>query len=494
MPEGFDPYYKWLGIPPQDQPPHHYRLLAIPLFEADPDVIECAADQRMGHVRTFQTGRYAAYSQQILNELAAARICLLSREKKLAYDTQLKAQLAPSPPLPPPTQPTPATILPSPPPPIKSTPHLAPTPPQSETASSPPESPPGQPSSFFPPLDPTLPDPAPPSVMATRTAASRSRNASLITTAVGVTLLVFAGLAFWILYSDQMQHDAVSTPVSAGPSSRSPLEPDAPLPGAGNENEPADRQSEKTSTAIASRNANTRPPSDATNREESPTAEPAEPEIDPPPPSTDLAREAARRTRPRNRSLADLLKQAEQSNEMSTPTSTEEEETGNSNQEQEKEPEKSRVPRPAARSRAAVPLQPLLAQGNFNTLLIEAQQPNRNPTETYILLTAAHDKAFAALDGAGVLQAIDLIESKFLGDFDAQRVESLRLITIRLTQQRKTQQGRDLADVALQASQRAQQEGNKARAKDFANIALDAARLTQDPVLQKRISDHLNQF
>ena len=491
MPEGFDPYYKWLGIPPQDQPPHHYRLLAIPLFEADPDVIECAADQRMGHVRTFQTSRYAAHSQQLLNELAAARVCLLSHEKKLAYDAQLKAQLAPSPPLPPTPQPTPATILPSPPPPIGSTPPLAPTPSQSEIASSPPESPPGQPSPLFPPLDPTLPDPAPPSVMVTRTAASRSRNTSLITTAVGVTLLVFAGVAFWILYSDQMQQDAISTPVSAGSSSHSTLEPDAPLP--------ADRQTEKTSRAITSPTENTQPPSDATNREESPTAEPAEPGIDPHPRSTDLAREAARRAQPRNRSLADLLKQAEQdspsnANEMNGPTSTEDEEAGNSDQDQEEKPEKWRVPRPAARSRAAVTLQPLMAQGNLNTLLIEAQQPNRNPTETYILLTAAHDKALAALDGAGVLQAIDLIESKFLGDFDTQRVGSLHTMTLLLTQRRSTEQGRDLADVALQASQRAQQAGNKALARNLANIALDAARLAQDPVLQTRVSDHLNQL
>ncbi len=24
----FDPYYQWLAIPPKDQPPNHYRLLA----------------------------------------------------------------------------------------------------------------------------------------------------------------------------------------------------------------------------------------------------------------------------------------------------------------------------------------------------------------------------------------------------------------------------------------------------------------------------------
>ncbi|HQU46307.1 MAG TPA: hypothetical protein PK867_26105 [Pirellulales bacterium] len=42
MPETFDPYRKWLGISPKDQPPDHYRLLGIELFDDDPDVIEAA--------------------------------------------------------------------------------------------------------------------------------------------------------------------------------------------------------------------------------------------------------------------------------------------------------------------------------------------------------------------------------------------------------------------------------------------------------------------
>ena len=28
----FDPYHKWLGIPPAEQPPKYYRLLAVNLF------------------------------------------------------------------------------------------------------------------------------------------------------------------------------------------------------------------------------------------------------------------------------------------------------------------------------------------------------------------------------------------------------------------------------------------------------------------------------
>ena len=43
--DGFDPYRKWLGIPPQEQPPNHYRLLGIGLFESDFDVISNASDR-----------------------------------------------------------------------------------------------------------------------------------------------------------------------------------------------------------------------------------------------------------------------------------------------------------------------------------------------------------------------------------------------------------------------------------------------------------------
>ena len=33
----FDPYHKWLGILPEEQPPNHYRLLGIVDFESDED-------------------------------------------------------------------------------------------------------------------------------------------------------------------------------------------------------------------------------------------------------------------------------------------------------------------------------------------------------------------------------------------------------------------------------------------------------------------------
>ncbi|NLS94996.1 MAG: hypothetical protein GXX96_22800 [Planctomycetaceae bacterium] len=117
----FDPYHRWLGIPPAEQPPDHYRLLGLVRYESDLEVIENAANQRMAHLRSFQAGQNAAASQRLLNEVAAARVCLLTAEKKAAYDAQLRQAEAPPArtlPQPPPAVPTPSepvTIVPRPP-------------------------------------------------------------------------------------------------------------------------------------------------------------------------------------------------------------------------------------------------------------------------------------------------------------------------------------------------------------------------------------------
>jgi len=86
----FDAYYKWLGIPSKDQPPNHYRLLALEPFEIDRDVIANAAEQRMMLIRSFQSGENCRHSQQLLNELATAKLCLLNPQRKEEYDAQLR--------------------------------------------------------------------------------------------------------------------------------------------------------------------------------------------------------------------------------------------------------------------------------------------------------------------------------------------------------------------------------------------------------------------
>ncbi|MFO0816675.1 MAG: hypothetical protein U1A77_01960 [Pirellulales bacterium] len=96
MSDAFDPYRKWLGIPVEEQPPNHYRMLGIPLFEVDWDVIENAAHRQMAYIRTFQNGKHADLSQRLLTELAAAKICLMTPERKAEYDRELREALAAS--------------------------------------------------------------------------------------------------------------------------------------------------------------------------------------------------------------------------------------------------------------------------------------------------------------------------------------------------------------------------------------------------------------
>ena len=47
----------------------------------------------MSHLRTFQAGQHGPLSQKLLNEVAAARICLLNPRKKAAYDASLRTEL-----------------------------------------------------------------------------------------------------------------------------------------------------------------------------------------------------------------------------------------------------------------------------------------------------------------------------------------------------------------------------------------------------------------
>lgn len=88
----FNPYQKWLGIPLKDQPPNHYRLLGLELFESDPEIIDGAADRQMAYVRQFQSGEQAAAAAALLSQLATARLCLLKAGSKTAYDTELRKQ------------------------------------------------------------------------------------------------------------------------------------------------------------------------------------------------------------------------------------------------------------------------------------------------------------------------------------------------------------------------------------------------------------------
>lgn len=91
MPE-FNAYHKWLGIPPEEQPPNYYRLLGVALFEKDRDVIISALDQRQVYLKQKSVGPRGELAEPLLEELHQARLCLLNRLMKAKYDSSLREQ------------------------------------------------------------------------------------------------------------------------------------------------------------------------------------------------------------------------------------------------------------------------------------------------------------------------------------------------------------------------------------------------------------------
>jgi hypothetical protein len=90
MVQTLDPYFELLGIPQSEQPANCYRLLGIPEFTANKDVIGNAAARQMQFLRRVGGDRYLDEVQNILNEVAAARILLLNDNKRTEYDQKLR--------------------------------------------------------------------------------------------------------------------------------------------------------------------------------------------------------------------------------------------------------------------------------------------------------------------------------------------------------------------------------------------------------------------
>jgi hypothetical protein len=99
----FDPYHKWLAIPPGPRPPTYYQLLGVAPDESDPEVIAEAALRQTSHVRTYQAGPHGELAVQLLNEIARARATLLDPSRRHSYDATLSPRAAdqPAPAMPP---------------------------------------------------------------------------------------------------------------------------------------------------------------------------------------------------------------------------------------------------------------------------------------------------------------------------------------------------------------------------------------------------------
>lgn len=85
-----DVYKNWLGIPDEaGRPPGHYELLRLVKFEDNADKIRANYKKLNAHVRKYASGQYSLRSQELLNELAKAMICLTDPAAKREYDESL---------------------------------------------------------------------------------------------------------------------------------------------------------------------------------------------------------------------------------------------------------------------------------------------------------------------------------------------------------------------------------------------------------------------
>ena len=88
MPE-LDVYRDWLQIADEDRPLNYYQLLRLKKFEDDVGKIRGHYRKMNAHVRKYATGDYANQSQELLNELAKAMLCLTDLGRKQQYDESL---------------------------------------------------------------------------------------------------------------------------------------------------------------------------------------------------------------------------------------------------------------------------------------------------------------------------------------------------------------------------------------------------------------------
>jgi len=92
MPATIDPFRDGTATTETDRPLNHYQLLRLKKFEDDPAKIRENYRKMNAHVRKFGAGEFAKQSQEVLNELAKAMLCLTDAARKGEYDASMGRQ------------------------------------------------------------------------------------------------------------------------------------------------------------------------------------------------------------------------------------------------------------------------------------------------------------------------------------------------------------------------------------------------------------------
>ena len=84
-----DVYRDWLGIKETNRPLNHYQILRLKPFEDKTVTIRTHYRKMNVHVRKYAAGDFGPQSQELLNELAQAMLCLTDAKRKREYDAAL---------------------------------------------------------------------------------------------------------------------------------------------------------------------------------------------------------------------------------------------------------------------------------------------------------------------------------------------------------------------------------------------------------------------
>ena len=89
MAKALDVYRDWLGVTETARPLDYYQLLRLKQFDDATARIRSNYRKMNAHVRKYASGDFAEQSQQLLNELAKAMLCLTDVRRKREYDASL---------------------------------------------------------------------------------------------------------------------------------------------------------------------------------------------------------------------------------------------------------------------------------------------------------------------------------------------------------------------------------------------------------------------
>ncbi len=87
--KSLDVYHDWLGIKEPDRPLDYYQLLRLKRFDDDQQRVRRHYRKMHNHARKYATGEFSHASQELLNELARAMLCLTDVRRKTEYDESL---------------------------------------------------------------------------------------------------------------------------------------------------------------------------------------------------------------------------------------------------------------------------------------------------------------------------------------------------------------------------------------------------------------------